>query len=130
MTLILFLSLLTLPAFAPCEKAAYILRDEPVNPYERIWQAVCKVESSNRPDAINYKEAAYGICQLRKARLSDFNREAGQSYSLTDCLRPDISKIVFMHNATKFNPTDYRLIARDWNKSKTEIYWNKVKKAL
>lgn len=115
---------------APDQKSIAIPQPEVINPYERIYKAICTVESSNRPDVINYKESAFGICQLRKARLSDFNREAGQSYSLVDCLRPDVSKIVFMHNASKFNPTDYRLIARDWNRSKTEIYWNKVKAKL
>lgn len=126
----LILIFISLDAFAPAVNSLTIIKSESINPYEKIWEAICAVESSNNPNIINHKEGAYGLVQVRKARLSDFNRESGQSYSLIDCLRPDVSKIVFMHNAVRFNPADYRLIARDWNKSKTDIYWEKVNKQL
>lgn len=128
--LCLLMFMILIPAYAPAVRFLTLLRPEPVNPYETIWKAICMVESSNRPHIINHKEQAYGIIQVRKARLDDFNKETGQSYCLSDCLRPDVSKIVFMHNAVRFNPTDYRLIARDWNRSRTEKYWNRIKKHL
>jgi len=113
--------------YAPEYKTLIIEQVKPINPYEAIWEAVCKTESSGRAYVINKKELAYGIAQIRISKLKDYNRLTKNNYTLIDCLDPDKSKKIFMFFSGRYNPNEYRAIARDWNKSKTEKYWNKVK---
>jgi hypothetical protein len=124
------MALIPLAGISPPNKALYIKKDIPIQPYETIWLAVCKTESSMRPGAINKKEQAYGIAQIRPNRLKDYNRLTKNNYTLKDCLNPIVSKKVFIYFSSEFAPNEYRLIARDWNKSKTDKYWRKVKKNL
>jgi hypothetical protein len=37
---------------------------------------------------------------------------------------------VFMYYASDFTPDEYEAIAKEWNKSVSDKYWNKVKKKL
>ena len=113
----------------------YIQQDTPIRPYEDLWLAVCKVESNFNPYAIgdlDLKEKSYGIAQIRRVRLDDYNDRTGNRLKLTEMYDPKISKEIFMFYATKFHHTDYEHIARRWNGSgyKTLIYWGKVKKHL
>jgi len=115
---------------APMDDFAVILRPEPVNPYLKLYNASCFVESSHREKVINYEEKAYGIVQLRQMKLDDYNRETGNHYTLQDCLNPDISKMIWMHFASKYDYRDYEKVAKAWNRSKTDIYWNRIKNNL
>lgn len=127
--LILFL-LISIRVMAPTQRYLPLLRPEPVNPYLNLYKASCFVESSHRAKVINEKEKAYGIVQLRQMKLDDYNKETGNHYTLHDCLDQDISKTIWMHFASKYDYRDYELIAKSWNRSKTDIYWNKIKLAL
>ena len=68
------------------------------------------------------KDKSYGIAQIRQARLDDYFERTGIRYSEKDMFDPVKSKEVFMYFACQFRPSNYRLIARDWNKSVTEKY--------
>ena len=127
--LILFL-LITIKVMAPTERYLTLLIPEPVNPYMNLYNATCFVESSHRAKVINQDEQAYGIVQCRQMKLDDYNRETGSCYTLQDCLDPGISKKIWMHFAAKYNHRDYEKIAKKWNGSKTDIYWNKIKLSL
>ena len=127
--LILFL-LITIKVMAPTERFTPLMKPTEVNPYLSLYKASCFVESSHRTKVINEKEKAYGIVQCRQMKLDDYNRETGNHYILPDCLNPDISKKIWMHFASKYDHRDYEKIAKAWNGSKTDIYWNKIKLSL
>ena len=101
-----------------------------IKPYEHIWKAVCTVESNGNVNAYNHKEQATGIVQIRPIKLKDYNHRTHSNYKLADCYKVDVSKKIFMYYAQKYNPNDHKHIAKDWNKSKTDRYWNKVKKHI
>jgi hypothetical protein len=132
MKLILILITICSSLTAPPWKSLIIPDAEKLNPYEQIWKAVCKVESNNNPFALNAKEQAFGIGQIRLCRLTDFNAIYGTHYVLTDMYSPELSRLVFMHYATKIGITNRDKIIRDWNGSgkMTYIYLAKVKKHL
>ena len=129
-TLALILILFSLTLKAPNERALVIVKKEAIEPYETIISAVVAVESRGNAFAYNLKEGATGAFQIRQIRLTEYNRLSGENLKLTDCYDYEISKRIFLFYSCQFRPDDYRLIARDWNKSRTEIYWNKVKNCL
>ena len=125
------LLLISLQSYAPeiNDKTIYIEEAKTMQPFEKLWNAVCTVESTNNPLAINEEEQAYGIAQIRQCRIDHFNKLTKKNYTLQDCLNPKIAKEVFMRFATKL---DLEMTARNWNGSgkMTVIYWGKVKKYL
>ena len=120
--------MIPIKAIAPVDKSIYIIRTGSIDPIEILWKAVCIVESNNDPLAINIKEQAIGIVQIRQCRIQHFNRLTGKDYKLEDCFDPAISKEVFMRFATE----DLEKTARSWNGSgwRTKIYWKKIKRQL
>lgn len=52
------------------------------------------LESGNQPTAVNRREDAHGIYQIRPAYLEDANRILGTRYTLADCHRPAIAEEV------------------------------------
>lgn len=106
----------------------FITKVEAIKPYDKIWNAVCQLESRSNPKAYNKKEQATGIAQIRPIRLKDFNQRTGKEYTINDCFNVEISREIFMYYASKFNPDDVGNIAKDWNKCKNNTYWNKVEK--
>ena len=127
--LILFL-LISIRVMAPTERFLILSDHPPVNPYLNLYNASCFVESSHRAKVINEKEQAYGIVQIRIGKLTDYNNETGNHYTLQDCLNPYISKKIWMHFAAKYDHRDYERIAKAWNRSRTDKYWNKIKAEL
>jgi hypothetical protein len=127
--IILILYFSGLAAYAPMRKLLYIKEAIPIQPYEKVWEAVCMIESSNRQYAFNKDENAIGIVQVRPVRLRDFNDRTGKQYTMDDMYDVKKSKEVFMYYATQFEYSDPEKIARKWNGSgkKTITYWNKVK---
>jgi hypothetical protein len=113
----------------PAYRAVTYLFSTPIYPYERLFKAICEVESGGDRLAYNKKEKAVGIAQIREIRLRDYNRHARKSYKLKDCYDIDISKEIFMFYC---GGRDYETIAKEWNGSgkKTNAYWKKVKKEL
>jgi len=116
----------------PAQKGFYIFRRDPINPYERLYKAICIVESGNNPLAYNKKEKATGIVQIRPIRINDFNRQTGKRYTLKEMYDANKSKEVFMFFAGKYEYTDYETIARAWNGSgkATIKYWQRVKSKI
>jgi hypothetical protein len=132
----LFCSVLIAPPF----ESVAIIRDEPICPYEAIWKATCKVESNFNPFAIgdrHLRDKSYGIVQVRKARLSDYLRQTGISYTESDMFDPAKSKEVFMHYAFQIDYRDTERISREWNggkkgmqKKATKKYFELIKAVL
>ena len=133
---ILFLILLfSLKVFAPQDRVLYIPEAPVIAPYEDIWQAVISVESGGDPFAIgdrHLKEFSYGIAQIRRVRLEDYNRRTNSNYILIDVFNPDVSKRIFIYYCDLYGPyrTDYAI--RRWNGQgrKTFDYLKRVKEKL
>jgi|ERR1035437_67373 hypothetical protein len=109
---------------------------EPLRPYEKLWQSICKIESNNDSLAfcidINGKPSI-GIAQIQESRLNDYNKRTGNNYQLMDCFSPVISKKIFMY----YCQGDYETTARKWNggnngmKIESTIkYFDRIKLAL
>ena len=115
---------------APEYRTLYISESSGINPLEQLFKAICTVESDNNPNALNRKELAYGVCQIRYIRLHDFNKRTGSHYVLKDMYDPWLSKKIFLWYAHQ--GSDLETIAKKWNGSgrKTEQYWQKVEKHL
>ncbi len=130
--LIIFFSLLTLKAAAPDLKLLVIVKSEPIKIYEKLVDAIVKVESSGDTMAFNPDEDAYGAFQIRPIRLLDYNQRTGKNYQLVDCYRYKISKEIFLYYAHQSEYQDFEVIARNWNGSgkMTIAYWDKVKANL
>jgi hypothetical protein len=130
--IIIFACYSAIAVYAPGEKALFIAREMPVNPYLKLFEAVCWVESNNNPLAYNARENACGIAQIRKIRLDDYNNRTHRSYSLRQVYDPKISKTIFMFYADKIGYNNFPRIAMSWNGSGKETinYWHRVKKRL
>ena len=127
--IILFFVWINLPSTG--YKTFYIDRVESINPYKKLWSAVCQIESSNNPLAFSIDvngKPSIGIAQIQESRLKDFNKATGKKYIHSDCFNPDISKEIFMYYASG----DYEHCAKSWNGSgkMTEVYWEKLTKIL
>ena len=130
--LIIFFLLLSFRAAAPGLNVVYIPVSAPVNPYERIINAIIQVESEGDTLAFNEKEEAIGAFQIRPIRLKDFNQRTGNNYKIEDCYNLTISKEIFLYYAMRIGFPDYESIARSWNGSGeiTLAYWEKVRLLL
>lgn len=125
---------------APGDVTLYILRAEPINPYEKIWEVICKAESNNDPLAYHMEDNGHpsiGIVQIQQSRLDDFNKRTGNNYILTDMYVPENARIVFMHYTSEISPYNNERICREWNggekgmtKKSTIKYWRKIKANL
>jgi hypothetical protein len=129
--LILFLGL-TLRMYAPENRVMYITEPMAFNPYERVWNAVCKIESGFDATAIgdkHLKQWSYGIGQIRQERLDCYNKATGNHYTIKDLFSPAISRQIFFHYAHQYGPYRIDEAIMRWNGSgpQTKIYLNKVK---
>lgn len=127
---LLLLSLTTVSS-APDIRTLVIIKPEPVDIYERLMQAIVKVECDGDTMAYNAFEEAYGPFQIRPIRLTDYNRRTGKNYRMKDCYTMRVSKEVFLYYARILGP-NYETIAKRWNGSgpKTIEYWARVSAAL
>lgn len=133
-------SFFTVMLTAPPNQVIYIERGEPVNPYEKIWKAICQVESNNNPYAVGDKHLrkhSYGISQIREERLKDYYNKTGIYYTKKDCFDINKSKTVFLFYASDIGPNNMEKIARCWNGGnngmklkQTRKYYLRVKKIL
>lgn len=124
--IILFLSLFT-SLTAPPHSELYIPKSEPINPFETIWKAVCKVESGGNIMAVGdkqLKDYSYGIAQIRMERLNDYYNKTGIRYFEKDMFDPNKAKQVYMYYAMQFNPSDIKSIVCEWNGGP---HWKKIK---
>ena len=101
--------------------------------------ALAKVESSNNPKAINKKENALGVYQIRAAYYKDSNIPGKH----IDVYNPIVAKKVVLSYFNRYEPkavlnNDFETLARlhnagpnhRKNKSSTNNYWSKIKKNL
>ena len=106
---------------------------------EDLFRAMAAVESSNNPKAVNAKETALGLYQIRPMYFLD----SGVKGSHTQVYEPTVARKVcekyFMRYEPKaFANNDIETLARlhnagpNWrkNKSSTDKYWNKIKNNL
>ncbi len=129
--LIVFLSF-TARAAAPELKVNYLLAPAPINPYDKLIEAIIQVESEGDNLAYNSEEGAIGAFQIRPIRLRDYNMRTGKNYLPEDLFRFDVSREIFLHYAIKIGYPNFESIARKWNGSgKTTLeYWKKVQNYL
>jgi len=121
---------MTLELLAPESNTAVIIASEPIKPYKTIIKAIGSVECRFDTLAVNPIEQAYGYFQCRQIRLDDYYKQTGIRYSLNDMLDYEKAEKVFLHYACQFRHDDYKAIAWDWNKSRTNKYFLKVQKAM
>lgn len=124
--------LLSLSAAAPDLRGTFIVVTRPVNPFEKLMDAIIKVESSGDTLAINCDEEAIGAFQIRPIRLLDYNQRTGKNYKEDDLYNIEISKEIFLYYAKRIGYHDFESIAKSWNGSGklTVAYWQKVKSYL
>ncbi len=131
-SLLVFFTFITLRVSAPEAKVLSIFVSEPINPYDRLINAIINVESKGDTLAYNPIEMASGAMQIRPIRLRDYNRRTGSNYTGEDCFKLRVSKEIFLYYAMRIKYPNYELIAREWNGSgrSTLDYWKKVKTNL
>jgi hypothetical protein len=131
LTLIITFIFKLLPA--PGVAELIVFKDEAIAPYEKLWSAICKVESNNNPLAYNSHEKAVGIAQVRLCRLKHYNRLTGERMPLKAMYDPLKAKQVFMYFT---DGRDYETISRAWcsgergTKRASESYWRKIEVLL
>lgn len=135
MKLLILIILFSLKVFAPQDKVLYVLESPVINPYLDIWEAVISVESGGDPFAIGDKhlnEFSYGIAQIRRVRIEDYNRRTGKNYTLIDVFDVEVSREIFMFFADRYGPYNIDYAVKRWNGSgpKTVEYLNRVKSKL
>jgi len=113
--------------------------EPPVLDFELTWQAICQQESSNRPDAVNESEQAWGIAQIRPIMVADVNRILGrQIYSHDDAFSPSKARQMFEIYQNHYYPQgNPEIWSRAWAggpkgpyNSCTLNYWKDIEKIL
>ena len=104
-----------------------------------FFAAIGKVESSNNPKAINKKETALGIYQIRPAYFKDSNVKGSHEQVFNPIIARKVCESYFKKYAPKaYEKGDFETLARLHNggpsfmkrMGATDIYWAKVKKNL
>ena len=116
---------------------------------ELLWLCICLVESGGDPNAIGDNGKAFGIAQIHREVVDDWNKYHRlywnmPEYRHIDCFNPDTSKEIFFWYIKRYcnglrlghEPT-MEDAARIWNggpngfrKSTTIKYWKKIKKEV
>ena len=106
---------------------------------DSFLNALAKVESSNNPKAINKKENALGIYQIRPAYFQDSKVKGNHSQVFDPVFARSVCEAYFKKYEKKaLDNGDFETLARchnggcGWrkNKSATDKYWQKIKKNL
>lgn len=116
--------------FAPAPYEVRLFVSEPIQPYERLWEAVCFVESSFNPLAVNESEGAYGISQIRQIKLDWYEKQTGIRYTLQDCFDKEISKTIFLYHMDCYDDPERGVRAWNGKYELTHGYWNKIQNYL
>lgn len=106
---------------------------------DSFLDAIAKVESSKNPKAVNKKESAFGLYQIRPGYFKD----SGVNGKHSDVFKPEVARKVVLSYFRKHEPEalkklDFETLARCHNggcgwrkhKSATNVYWKKVQKNL
>jgi soluble lytic murein transglycosylase-like protein len=104
-----------------------------------FFAALAKVESSGNAKAVNKKETALGIYQIRPAYFQDSKVKGNHSQVFDPVFARSVCEAYFKKYEKKaFDNGDFETLARchnggcGWrkNKSATDKYWQKIKKNL
>lgn len=104
-----------------------------------FFAALAKVESSGNSKAVNKKETALGIYQIRPAYFKDANVKGNHEQVFDPAFARRVCEAYFKKYEKKaFDNGDFETLARchnggcGWrrNKSLTDGYWNKIKKNM
>lgn len=116
--------------FAPAPYEVRLFVSEPIQPYERLWEAMCFVESSFNPFAVNEAEQAYGLVQIRQIKLDWYFEQTGKLYTLEDCFNEEVAKEIWNYHMSRYPNAE--IGSRAWNGryDLTHEYWNKVQNYL
>ena len=138
--LCLIILMISRQLFAPVSTNIIVEKLQPIRPFEKIWNAICKVESNN--DSLAYcidsnGLPSVGIAQIQESRLNDYNNQSGDSLTMNDMFHPLKAKKVFIWYADKINPGDEERICREWNGgcngmkyTSTIAYYQKIRNNL
>jgi hypothetical protein len=91
----------------------YVLKSEPVNLYLIVWEAIKQVETGDNDFAVNEKEQAYGVGQIRQCKLDDYNRANKSVLTLQDCFNEAVSRKVWLWHCSRYN--DIETAIKRWN---------------
>ena len=102
--------------------------------WESLIAALAMVESGGDPQAINPREQAYGLYQMRGAALQDANEHFGTHYRLRDCWDVRIAEKMLLAYLARWKcESSDEKAARVWNggprghlKRSTLEYWGRV----
>ncbi len=130
----------TFRVYSPECRTLCVIAPEKIQPYEKIWEIVIKIESNGNARAYHMEKNGHpsiGIAQIQQSRLDDFNRRTGHNYTLDDMYVPEIAKRIFIHYASEINPNNNERICREWNggskgmeKESTKSYWKLIQTRL
>ena len=104
-----------------------------------FFAALGKVESSNNSKAVNKKEIALGIYQIRPAYFKDANLKGSHSQVFDPAFARRVCEAYFKrYEPEAYAKGDFETLARCHNggnsfrrhKQKTDKYWQKIKKNL
>jgi len=104
-----------------------------------FFAALAKVESSGNPKAVNKKETALGIYQIRPAYFKDARVKGNHEQVFNPVFARSVCEAYFKrYEPAAFASGDFETLARchnggnSWrrNKSATDKYWQKIKKNL
>ena len=129
------LLIFTHPHYGPMVEAHWKMSNT-----DKLWYAICEVESGNTVDAVNTSEQAVGVAQIRPIMVKDVNRILGEERYAhpTDALSPIKSREMFdIYTAHYFPEGEAEQMARGWNggpkgpsKRATKAYWAKVQENM
>jgi len=103
-----------------------------------LFLAICAVESGNNPNAVNLKENAVGVAQIRPIMVRDVNRICGAPvFGLKDRYDPEASYEMFKIYIKHYGAKTPREVSMQWNggpkgyeKKSTLGYWRKVQRRM
>jgi hypothetical protein len=93
----------------------YVLKSESVNLYLTVWETVKQVETGGDDFAVNEKEQAYGVGQIRQCKLDDYNRANKSVLTLQDCFNEAVSRKVWLWHCAQYD--DIETAIKRWNGS-------------
>jgi len=119
-------------------------RADPPMTMDRLWRAVCIVESGNDPRAVGDDGLAVGIAQIQPIMVRECNRILGRDvFTLADRTDPRLSRLMFDTFTRHYGPgKSAEWITRAWNGgpgweskpphvlARTAEYWRRVRAAL
>ena len=71
-----------------------------------LLNAIAMIESNCDPEAVNMKEKAWGLYQMRGAALRDANEVAGTNFKSRDLMKPPVATAMLRAYCYRYLGTD------------------------